>query len=327
LPNGFYRIRVIDACGLASVLDYTLAVGSPTLNISLSSSVVSTSCTTIDILNTVMPSLGIPIVYPLNVVYTIHPPTGSDQTITQNYPSGPPDALPLPLNLPLYLNSTYTYDIVVTDSCNHQFPSLGNTIDPNPTASLSGTPDPCGREYLQLSVAHFTPPYTVNFTTAPAGFNPLTYNTNHPGPFTQNALDYGSLTNTVPFGSYTVVITDNCGRTATASYAVTDIPLLPIINNGFATCINAFGTIRISIPKNRKLVSAIITFTNSTYTPIPNNVSSSINTAGVLILPNLPVGDYLFDLVDECGSSYTNIAGKVSAFVARWFISYVSIQL
>ena len=105
---------------------------------------------------------------------------------------------------------------------NHQFPSSG-TIDPNPTASLSGTPDPCGREFLKLAVTHFTPPFTVNFTAAPTGFNPLSYNTAYPGPFTQAAIDFGSLTNTVPFGNYTVEITDNCGRTATASYNIVDI--------------------------------------------------------------------------------------------------------
>ena len=320
LPNGFYRIRVIDSCGAATVLDYTLAVGSPILSISFSGSVVSSTCTTIDILNALMPPTGTTMVYPLSVVYTIHPPTGPDQIITQNYPTGPPDALPLPLTLPLFLNAIYTYDIVVTDSCNHQFPSSG-TIDPNPTASLSGTPDPCGREFLKLAVTHFTPPFTVNFTAAPTGFNPLSYNTAYPGPFTQAAIDFGSLTNTVPFGNYTVEITDNCGRTATASYNIVDIPLVPIPVHGHATCVNAFGTIKITIPKNRKMVSAIIISTTSTYTPIPNNVSSFISVNGVLIIPNLPIGEYHFDLVDECGSHYNDFKAFVYAFVPQGLIA------
>ncbi len=321
LPNGFYRIRVIDSCGAATVLDYTLAVGSPILNISVSGSTVSISCTTIAILNAITPPTGTTLVYPLSVVYTIHPPSGPDQIITQNYPTGPPEALSLPLTLPLFLNAIYTYDIVVTDSCNHQFPSLGNIINPNPTASLSGTPDPCGREFLKLGVTHFTPPYTVNFTIAPAGFNPLSFNTAYPGPFTQAAIDFGSLTNTVPFGNYEVEITDICGRTVKTTYNILDVPLVPIRSNGFATCLNAFGTIKISIPKNRKLVSAIITATTSTYTPVPNNVSSFISVNGVLIIPNLPIGEYHFDLVDECGSLYNDFKAFVYAFVPQGLIA------
>ncbi|MGK4569398.1 hypothetical protein [Flavobacterium sp. 3HN19-14] len=90
LPGGAYTVRVIDQCGNAEVHTYTLILPSNNLTIGgTTNPPIATSCTTIDISNSVTPSTGSNIIYPINVTYTIHfPAPDGTQVIVQNYNSG-----------------------------------------------------------------------------------------------------------------------------------------------------------------------------------------------------------------------------------------------
>ena len=50
-------------------------------------------------------------------------------------------------------------------------------------------------------------PVTVSFLNAPDGFNPLSYNASHPL-FNTLSFSYGSNTNPLPTGTYTIKFTD-----------------------------------------------------------------------------------------------------------------------
>lgn len=309
LQSGAYLVRVVDACG-ADVFEYTLQLSTNNLTIGLGTTApVALSCTDAEVLNSVTPNEGANIIYPINVTYTIHPPSGVDEIIVLNYPSGPPDLLELSLNLPLFPNDVYTYDILIVDSCGTPFSSLNNIVDPNPTVTLTGIPNVCGDEFLTLTARNFSPPFTINFTNAPAGFSPSSFNTD-PGPYDENdnILNFGNDQNTVPIGIYEVTISDSCGRTSSSViYEVEDVTLDPSVVGSRAACATGLGSVRISIPENRKVVSAIIVSAPPQYTPtLPNDVSSFINAnTGVLFISGLPVGEYLFTITDSCGDVYS----------------------
>ncbi|MDI1256551.1 MAG: T9SS type B sorting domain-containing protein [Flavobacterium sp.] len=307
LQSGAYTVRVIDHCGNAEVHTFTLQLPSNNLTIGATTfPPVATSCTQIDVFNSVTPSPGSNIIYPITVTYTIHFPAG-DQVIVQNYNTGPLDALDLSLTLPLFGNQTYSYDISITDSCNNPPFTATGDIDPNPAVTLSGNPNECGNEYLTVGVSNFSPPYTMNFTAFPSGFSPATLNPAYPGPFTDPGTQFGDDDHTVPLGMYTVEITDSCGRTSSADYEVINVPLLPIVQLIVPTCINPLGGVILSLPENRKIVAATIIAAPTTFPqPLPYAVpSTAINPdTGKATITGLPVGHYFIELVDECGAVY-----------------------
>jgi len=315
LSAGDYIIRVVDACGTGEVLFYTLILDTTTLSIGATTSPpVATSCTSIDVFNTITPAPGTDMIYPLTVVYTIHPPIGPSETITEVFTTGPADELELMHTLQL-LSQAYTYDLSVTDNCNQNFSLLGNLIDPNPTVSLSGTPNECGKEYLTVNVSNFSPPYTINFTDSPIGFNPVAFNPAHNNPFVVPSVVYGSDTNTVPAGNYSIEITDSCFRTSIANYVVIKVPIVINPIETKPSCDNPNGSIRIVLPDGRKIVSATLVSAHSNYTvSLPQNLASFINTAGVLFVPNLPVGPYVFSIVDNCGETHFPVNAEIDPF-------------
>lgn len=317
LPGGFYKIRVIDNCGSGEVLDYTLLLGTTNLTIGDTySPPVATSCTDRDVMNLVTPSAGTDIIYPLDVHYIFHLPGGVDQTFDQNFPSGPTDELELMHNVPLFLTDSYTYDVFVTDSCGHIFQHPGNLVDPSPKLSLAGFPDECGNMYLSVTVENFFPPYTLNFTVKPAGFNPAAYNVSHPGPYFVTSVDYGTSELTVPFGSYTVEMLDGCGRSVSTTALLEEKILTPIVTVSSPSCLGSGGMIRIALPEARKIVSAFITVAPAAYTiPLPSNVTSFINPdSGILTVTSLPIGEYTLTFRDECGKDYTQDA-EIKVFI------------
>ena len=321
LISGLYRVRVVDNCGNAESLDYRLQLGSTGLTFeNLSNAPIVNSCTDIDVHTVIHPTTGTVIVYPLSVRYILHLPGGTDQVIDlPPYTTGPEDALELVRNMPLYLTETYTYDIIVTDSCGVPFESLGNIVDPSPKLNISRNPDPCGNVYLTVEANNFSPPYTLTFTAAPQDFNPALYNSNYPNSFSQINVDFGSDNLFVPEGFYEVEMLDSCGRTATGSIEVEEKILKPIVSDNGPGCNGGGGVVRISLPEARKIVSAFITVAPTAYVPnLPNNVTPFINPdTGILAVTGLPIGEYTFKFTDECGKDYIEDA-EIEPFVPEF---------
>ncbi len=318
LPAGNYKVRVLDGCGVGRVRNHLLLLDTTQLTVSLgSSATIATSCTSVEVLNTITPTPGTSIIYPLSIVYTIHPPDGStDIVISEVINSGSADSLELLQNITLFGNDPFSYDIVVTDNCLFSFFRLGNQINPNPSVVISATPNPCGEKRLNISVSNFTPPYTIDFIDAPSGFVPADFNPGHLGNFSAPLAIYGSDTNPVPHGFYKVEITDSCMRTIRSNlFEVTNPPPTVNANETHATCTSPLGSVRISLTQSRDIVSAIVVIAPSDYTPgTPNNVSSSINS-GTLNLNNLPPGNYSIQLVDNCGVVLPPKDFTINAFV------------
>jgi gliding motility-associated-like protein len=324
LEEGTYNIRVFDICGQGVVTTYTLVLepATPIVSAPEFEDVITTGCTSAIVTNTITYPEGVVISYPLTVTYTVYPPDGTEIVETLTYTEGAPNLLELEYELDLYPGEQFTYDISITNSCGNQYGNTGMVVNPLPEISHTLMSLPCGDYYFEIDVLNFSPPFTIDLQSDAEGFNPVNYNPAHPGPFSEGSLTYGGEVNPVPEGNYTATVTDACGRTATLEFAV--IVQDPAIsatgrNNG---CFSDLGRIIIGIA-SREIVAAEIINGPPAYIaqnpqPFPHDVSSSINSAGRLVVNNLPVGDYVVRVTDDCGHVY-EVPVNVPVFVERDF--------
>lgn len=320
LPVGVYQIRVFDACGngIPSTFTVTLNPTGLTIGPPVFTPTTPPSCTATVVTNTITPAPGTVIAYPLAIQYTVFPPGGGTPIVTNtNLLSGNATSQPISTTIPSYGNLPYSYEVQITDACGG--PPFVELFNINPSITLIGTTVPitCNQNYINLTAGNFTPPYTLNFTAFPAGFNPATFNATYPGPYNNALTTFGSSTQAVPIGNYVVTITDACGRTRTSTFNVLDLPPVPVgtgTNNG---CLTNSGQIVVSIP-NYEIVTAIITVAPASYPfPLPHNVTASIDANHILTLNPVPLGNYTFQLTDECGNIIPAIDVTVPVYVDR----------
>ncbi|WP_309640220.1 gliding motility-associated C-terminal domain-containing protein [Flavobacterium sp.] len=305
LTVGEYVVRVNDVCGDGIVQTFTLANVS-SLNISpivQSCDPVSCLLTNGDI--TISTAVGATIYYPLIVQTTIFPPNGgtpviTTQTITSgnaNLPTQIPNAT-ANLSLAIITGETYTYTINVTDVCGNNFIYNGSELIREGTVTvLASTETEDHLSFIRVKTCNLVPPFYVNFITAPEGFNPNTFNSQHPGPFASSPIEYLSTKeNQLPLGDYEVAITDSCGNVTTGLGSLPpncepDISATPIC----AT----FGLVKI-----RNIATLIITSAPAGFGfPIPYDATSAI-VDGIFLM-QLPLGTYTFEGIDRCGEEYT----------------------
>lgn len=323
LPPGTYVIRVYDECGDADVTTFELLASTspPQISEPIYDTVTTGDCDSVTVTNTISYGEGIAISYPVTIEYTITPSDGSPPTtIVQTYESGNPVELSLTQTFPTD-GADYSYNIKITDSCNSVFTKDGMSL--NPVLLLSYEANiilPCGEHYLTLIALNFTPPFTLNFIDSPEDFNPQLFNAAHPGPFQTGTVIYGGEENAVPEGLYEVEVIDNCGNTANVIFGIEDEIPEPVVGTNNNGCFSELGRITVSVP-DRKIVSAIIEDAPLAYTTthtLPENVSDKINSNGLVILTNMPIGKYIIRIVDECGVEYL-VEAEVPPFELQGF--------
>lgn len=319
LPSGTYNIRAFNNCGVGKVKTFSLSVVNSVLNISDTSypDAINTVCDSITVINKITPSAGT-INYPLIIKHTVNPlgMSGEEMIINQIFDSGPADELEVSAVLPRFLTESYTYDIEVTDNCNSFYERMDNEVDPDIILNLSTGDAECAEKYLLLNVTKFTTSYTVNFLSAPDGFDADSYNSSGGGPFFENTISYGSADNSVPFGDYVVEITDVCGRLVIESISIEFIKPTPNVrgvNNG---CFSEFGRIRISLADQDIVSASIIDAPDNYDITLPQTIN--INSSGGISLNNMPLGTYTILFTDHCGFEY-EVEVEVPPFVERPF--------
>lgn len=315
LPVGVYVIKATDICGRGRTQTYTVTINPVGLTIGapVFTSISPPNCNFAVATNTITPSEGTEIAYPLTVQFVLHPPTGADIIYNTTVASGSPTSLDISQIIPTYINQSSTFDITVTDDCGT---TTTTNFAPNQDITIGGTKKlaTCGQYYLILSASNFTPPYTITFNSAPAGFNPSVFNANFPGPYTNANVDFGDTTNPVPRGTYDVTIVDSCGRTDNSSIEVLFTPPVQSGSGSSNGCLSNSGNIQISIA-DYEIVTAIITSAPATFTnPIPYDVSSFI-VNGSLSLGPYPLGTYTFQLTDNCNNPLPPLQVIIPAYV------------
>ncbi len=305
LHAGTYNIRVNDACGEGVVQTYTLTFANPP-NLTIADHQTScrlSTCNTIPVSFVVFSNDASPIRFPLTVEITILPPSGAPIVHTQIITSGNPLTTVSDI-IPFYHAQLYSFNIRIVDACGNIYIKDGNQIMEQLSVSAQETYSHCIKGF-SMTLCNFVPPYNVSFLSAPAGFNPSTFNGTHPGPFTAATIYYTSpsLTNLVPNGDYTIQVTDACNRTAVAHVTVQDHEPDYRIILPDNVCDNRYLQIPREPGMGPLIVSAVFTAaTGNLGSPIPYDVSGNI-VDGVLFMP-LPPGTYTIQGVDECGNPY-----------------------
>ena len=290
LTAGIYQIRVFDNCGQAIVRTYTLFQSDTTLNVSLVSPSMAT-CNTANIGFNFSPVLSSGVVrYPIQVVATVTPPSGPSTTYSQTLLSGSG----FTQQIPYIPNQLYTYSFVVTDGCGRVY-NLSGTVQ---LTALGGSSYGIATQDCIFQLINFSNVASLIMTSAPAG-----YVGTLPQSFTAAIVNFAvAVRNLVP-GTYVFTSTDLCGNLQTNTIVIppnqnsANPPFSSIANQ---TCIDA--TIFIY-----EITQLIMTSAPAAYTvhPLPHNYTSIINTANYAAFVNLPIGTYVFNVVDRCGNPQT----------------------
>ena len=300
LPVGQYQVRVTDSCGDAYVQTVQI-LQNPVqlwLNNYFFPEPALPACGTI----TIGQYYGnnYPMMWPVTLTYTIYPPGGGTPiTVVHDNITGYNQDQTIVTDIPFYNGQQYTFDVTMTDACGNQVSKLNQPANLALGVQALLESESCGNYFFNIAAINVGLPYTVTFLSAPPGFNPALYNNLHPQ--SANLVStYGSDSNPVPTGSYTIQITDACGSTATTQVNVNN-QLEPVAY----TTVDVFcaGTIEIEIPLG-VIASAIVIDAPDAYTgSLPHDVSTFIFN-GELMLTNLPVGDYFITVTDVCGFVY-----------------------
>ena len=214
-------------------------------------------------------------------------------------PTTYPFAVPHNLTPTVSLNSTTVnlglgnYTFVVTNLC-----GISQTFNMGISPVIL-TPDINTEQVCNTTNIHLRNVYSAELTTAPTAYPfVLPHNlTSLIDPITHDLR----LTN-VPSGFYVFRITNSCGTISNLPIQVIiqpDIAPNPIIKEG---CADGFGTMYLS--GNFLTVKIIAAPTNYPQV-LPHNVSANINTTyNIFTIDNLPVGNYVFEIKNSCGSVY-----------------------
>ena len=307
LPAGIYVIRVFDNCGEATVVTHTVISDATQVTAGNAAfpDLELPSCNTITAENTLTPSTGNTLSYPLFLEYTVHPPGGGlPVTFNQTISSGSPNNQTVSMVIPFFAGQQYNYDLVITDECGNVF-SSSHIVNENLNLSASALLAECGQFYLSIVPTKYRGPFTLNFISFPAGFNPGAFNASYPGPYSASPVEFGSATNPVPFGDYIIAVTDACGRTAQTMVTLEEPEPEPSFNH-FPNpgCAGDLSTVEITLP-GYTFVSAVITAAPSSYPfTLDHDVTNLLSDEDGLIMLNMPVGNYTVILVDDCGNEY-----------------------
>lgn len=302
LAPGTYTVKITGTCGevfnpqqIVQASTGFIAIDAPELPVN-----ILPSCNQITVSHFFGTLTNTNIFYPLTVTFTVNPPGGGTPVvITQNVPSGSPAGEDVFANIPFYNNQIYTYTVAITDACGTVF-TRNVTVNKKFNASVSAAETGCSDNVFSIAPDFYSPPYTVTFTSAPvAGFNPALYNPQHPT-FSGSQTKYGEEGNSLPEGTYTLVITDACGRSVTQTVVLQDADIQAEVSGEVEGC-SPTGVLMARVP-NRVMATAVILQAPAGYAG-PMDISGSI-ADGSLERANMPTGHYELQITDTCGDTY-----------------------
>ncbi|MGC1471279.1 MAG: T9SS type B sorting domain-containing protein [Psychroserpens sp.] len=304
LPTGTYVIRVFDICNNALTKTYTLLLANDTFSLgAVELPDVLENCIEITLTNVITTENSGVLSYPFVVNYTVFPPDGS-MTLSYSsvYESGAETELIATQLLPVFDDQIFDIEIAAQDRCGNSM-LISQEIDPNPKVNMITTAGACGNNF-NIQVENFLPPYNLEFIEAPMSFTDPGTNQDPDGTYSVSLLSFGQNDTSLPLGFYSVIVTDACGRIGTGSLELTEEEIEPFVTPANGGCNPLLGSLIVNIP-NREIVTATFTSAPGSYEePLPSDVSDSITTNGLLVVDPLPAGDYILEMIDECGIEY-----------------------
>lgn len=295
LPGGTYTVRVFDNCGEGLVGNVIVNSTPAGLTIQDGSTPLGNTCNTFELHPAFGATPGTAIAWPLNISITVVPPVGAP--LSFNFPVSTSEPV---IPIPTYFQQPYTYNVTVIDACGNSYVrnDIPIVLDVNPVLTLTPSPVGCNGQALDFAVVDMIPPIAITFTSAPAGFSPLSYNFN-----TIEGTIYTSPTTPMPSGSYTAVSTDSCGNTATTTIVILppNPPALVSVTN-LPACELGFGSIRI-VGVGSAIVNIVMTAAPSGY-PVtaPHDFTQNLLLDALSLGPMIQ-GNYSFTIINECGET------------------------
>lgn len=305
LPPGLYQVRAFNACGDAVVVSVQVDQATTDINIRPGAIFGETlpSCNSINVIHEYLATSGNVIFFPLTFQYTVFPPGGGTPVIVTSIVTSGALVNEIITTIPFYYDQLYSYNVKITDVCGNVFIRNNNQVNEKLKVIAAPSEVDCGQNIFQLKTLNYMAPYTVEFTSFPVGFIPANLNVNHPTFSLPEAL-YGGNGTYAPEGSYAVKVTDACGRSATTTFNLADVPIEPISSALALGCELNSGSISISIPAriitNVKIIGAPAGYPAT----LPQDVSTNI-IEGSFLKNGLVIGTYTFLVTDNCGNTYT----------------------
>ncbi|MFT3687400.1 MAG: gliding motility-associated C-terminal domain-containing protein [Phycisphaerales bacterium] len=287
LTAGVYQVRVRDNCNQNVVQTHTIHLSNISLNLNLINPFLA-ACDMVtvgfNVQSVVSPPTGV-ISYPLHIVTTVNPPSGPPITYSQTMAGGNSFSQAVPL----YPNQTYTYSFAITDGCGRPY-TLNGTIQNLFMRPVVYTiaPQDCTHKVLAFSNVG-----TISLVSAPAGYAGTV-----PFNFTPQIENANITIDNLTAGFYTFNTTDICGNPQQfiIEIVIDDNASPPFYSLLNQTCIDA--TLFIYEIANLVMVSAPPAYT----VPLPHDYTNIINAANYAPFVHLPVGTYIFNVVDRCGN-------------------------
>ncbi|MCW4470694.1 gliding motility-associated C-terminal domain-containing protein [Flavobacterium sp. MFBS3-15] len=307
LPVGTYQVRVYDNCGEANVTSVQLIQLNTGLSISSAAiqSGMLPACNLINVSHNVqVTGLNLIVFYPLTCEFTIYPPGGgTPAVVTTQVNSGPFNGVAVLGQIPFYHGQQYTYNLKVTDACGNVYNRNNVIVNRSISVSVEQAAINCGDNAFSILPAYFVLPVTINFTQAPAGFDPVNFNPGHPT-FNAVPVSYGNtMLNPVPIGHYEFILTDACGHSVTHSFDTIPVEVVPQLTAQLYTC-DTEGYFGIEMI-DRDIVSVVIIEAPESYpNPLEDDVSEFITPDGGFLMGNIPMGDYEIVVTDSCGDEH-----------------------
>ncbi|QBZ97644.1 gliding motility-associated C-terminal domain-containing protein [Flavobacterium sangjuense] len=285
LTAGVYQIRVVDTCGQAVVQTYTLFKTDTNINFTLMNPSM-VSCTMANIGASFQPALSSGIIrYPLQIVIVFSPPTGPSITYNQTLTTGNGFSQ----QVPYFPNSNYSFTI--TDGCGTVY-NLNGVIEVLPP--IGGPGYTVGPQDCDFQLINFSNVTSLILVSAPPG-----YAGTLPQNFDSSIVNAEVVVHDVVPGTYIFNVIDACGNPQTVTVIVStnqgaNPPYYVIAS---PTCIDV--TLFVYDVDQLIMISAPPTYT----VPLPHDYSSLINSAHYAVFVHLPVGTYVFNVVDRCGNA------------------------
>lgn len=289
LTAGVYQIRVFDTCNQGVVQTFTLLKSDNNLSLTILPPYLS-SCTGVNIgfsFQSTLPSPQGVVQYPIEVITTLFLPTGTE-TYTNTITSGSVFALTV-IRLD---NQPYNYSFAVTDGCGRVY-SISGIVPNLVLAEINYTIVPQDCTFMYVAFSSVT---GLTLTAAPSS-----YLGSVPQNFSAQIINNNVIVGNLSAGTYVFNALDRCGNLQVITVEVVlDDPMgtPPYYTLFNRTCNSA--TVFIF-----DIAGIIMNSAPAAYTafPLPHDFTNLINFANYAVFVNLPVGTYLFSVIDKCGNA------------------------
>lgn len=303
LSAGVYLVRVFDTCGNGIVQTFTLFESPSSINVSPVNTITIVDCENAIINQTITAAGNGVIFYPLILQYTITLPNGQTNVVNQTLTSGNSGFITITQNIPVTIGEIVTYTLSVIDGCGTSFNSSGSISIPITIPNLFTVANGCGSSNYKVQKAT-----SVVVVQAPTVFTATL-------PFivaTSGGNEY-PLTNFPP-GQYVLQVTSLCGVvstiTFTAAAAAIAVPTV-VVRLG---CENGLGSLKIASSVNIAAAQIIQAPANAGFN-LPLDVSSLLfGTPLSVNMNNLVAGNYVFSVLDECGTT-VNLSATIQSYI------------